>query len=314
MKKNLRLAMLGMIPGNGHPYSWSAIINGFDPAALADCPYPAIQDYMGKRNPEEVGIDGAEVTHLWTDNAEEASSVVAFAKIPNIVSRPEDVIGEVDAVIISTDDGSDHVRRARAFVEAGLPVFVDKPLATNREELTQFVKWQKGGARILSSSGMRYAPKLEELEGEKWDWMTNFTCKTWERYGIHALEPIFRLVGPGFTQIRCEAQAGSDIVYCRHESGFQATVAAIHEAYGSFGAIHAYGAKEQKAILLRDTYASFRGQLVAVVEWLQTGVAPFPFEHTMEMMAILIAAQDSRERGGELIAVQDILNPILEKL
>ena len=26
-KKALRLAMLGMVDGNGHPYSWSAIIN-----------------------------------------------------------------------------------------------------------------------------------------------------------------------------------------------------------------------------------------------------------------------------------------------
>ena len=31
----LRLAMLGLIPGNGHPYSWSAIINGYDRAAMA---------------------------------------------------------------------------------------------------------------------------------------------------------------------------------------------------------------------------------------------------------------------------------------
>ena len=42
MASPLRLAMLGMIPGNGHPYSWSAIVNGFDPAAMAACPYPVI--------------------------------------------------------------------------------------------------------------------------------------------------------------------------------------------------------------------------------------------------------------------------------
>ena len=26
-----RWAMLGMVDGNGHPYSWSAIFNGYDP-------------------------------------------------------------------------------------------------------------------------------------------------------------------------------------------------------------------------------------------------------------------------------------------
>ena len=43
-EQELRLAMLGMIEGNGHPYSWSAIVNGFDPAAMAAGPYPAILD------------------------------------------------------------------------------------------------------------------------------------------------------------------------------------------------------------------------------------------------------------------------------
>ena len=47
MTSPLRLAMLGMIPGNGHPYSWSAIVNGFDPEAMAACPYPVIPRYLG---------------------------------------------------------------------------------------------------------------------------------------------------------------------------------------------------------------------------------------------------------------------------
>ena len=43
----IRLAMLGMVEGNGHPYSWSAIINGgFDAATIKDCPYAAIPQYL----------------------------------------------------------------------------------------------------------------------------------------------------------------------------------------------------------------------------------------------------------------------------
>lgn len=41
-EKELRLAMLGMIEGNGHPYSWSAIVNGYDPAEMEMCPYAGI--------------------------------------------------------------------------------------------------------------------------------------------------------------------------------------------------------------------------------------------------------------------------------
>lgn len=29
-RKEIRLAILGLSPGNGHPYSWSAMFNGYD--------------------------------------------------------------------------------------------------------------------------------------------------------------------------------------------------------------------------------------------------------------------------------------------
>ena len=33
---SIRLAMLGMVDGNGHPYLWSAIFNGYDPDEMAN--------------------------------------------------------------------------------------------------------------------------------------------------------------------------------------------------------------------------------------------------------------------------------------
>lgn len=309
MNKPLRLAMVGMIPGNGHPYSWSAIINGYDPIEMAKSPYPGIAQYLGAQPLESVHIPGAQVTHLWTDEPGEAGQVAAATRIPTVVASPEDVIGEVDAVIISTDDGTDHVRRARPFIEAGLPVFVDKPLATTREDLAQFAEWHRSGARIHSSSGTRYASELSELENQDWQWITSITCKTWERYGIHALEPVYKLLGPGFSHVRSEHQPGSDIAYCRHQGGAQVTLSAIHDAYGSLGTIHAYGRHAESSIRIRDTYHAFRNQLLAVVRWLSSGIEPYPFSQTLEMMAIIIAGKESR-KNGELISVESILSAI----
>ncbi|MEZ0276715.1 MAG: oxidoreductase, partial [Roseimicrobium sp.] len=103
--QEIRLAMLGMIEGNGHPYSWSAIINGYDPEAMAACPYAAIPGYLGRQPLDAVRIPGARVTHVWTDNPAEAESVAKASLIDHVVANPKDVIGHVDAVIISTDDG-----------------------------------------------------------------------------------------------------------------------------------------------------------------------------------------------------------------
>src|SRR5947208_8731489 len=96
---------------------------------MAACPYPVIPQYLNARPAGSVQIPGARVTHLWTDRIEEAPPVAAAVFIPHVVHKPREVIGAVDAVVIATDDGFDHVERARPFVEAGLPVFIDKPLA-----------------------------------------------------------------------------------------------------------------------------------------------------------------------------------------
>ncbi len=307
--------MLGMIPGNGHPYSWSAIINGYDPTALAQCPYPGITHYMGAHPPETVGIPGTRVTHVWTDQPDEAALVAAIAKIPHIVKNPADVIGEVDAVFIATDDGFDHVRRARPFIEAGLPVFVDKPLATSLEDLRTFIGWQRGGARLLSSSGLRYAPELDPyLEGSgdlgALRWISSTTAKAWENYGIHALEPVCRLLGPGFTSIRLETAPGLEVAHLTHRSGTQVTLPVIYDGGATFGTIHLCGAAGQATIRCTDTYTTFRRQLVAFIDYLRIGVSAYPFTDTVELMAVLIAGLRSRAEDSRRVETTEILSSL----
>jgi hypothetical protein len=85
MRRELKLAMLGMIEGNGHPYSWSGIINGYDPDEMAKCPYAGIPIYMGKQPLESVRIPGARVTHIWCDDPADAPKVAAASLIENVV-------------------------------------------------------------------------------------------------------------------------------------------------------------------------------------------------------------------------------------
>ncbi|MCW5551920.1 MAG: Gfo/Idh/MocA family oxidoreductase [Verrucomicrobiae bacterium] len=313
--KKLSLAILGMIEGNGHPYSWSAIVNGYDPVRMKDCPYPVISQYLGRQPLASVRIPGARITHIWTDDPDDAPRVAAASKIENIVRTPEEVIGKVDAVIIATDDGNDHVRRAKPFIEAGLPVFVDKPLATNVPDLKQFIAWQQAGAQILSASGMRYMPELEQVTERRDEigelrWITSFTCKTWERYGIHALEAVYPLLGPGFMSAQTVHQEASDLVHLKHQSGAQVTIAAIHDAYGSFGNIHVYGTKGQLALTLQDTYTAFRRQLVAFIDMVRMKRMPLPFAQTLELMTLIIAGIRSREQNGRAVMRAEICHEL----
>lgn len=309
--KALSLAMLGMVDGNGHPYSWSAIFNGFDPGAMTQCPYPVIAEYLGKQPADTLGISGAKVTHIWTDDPADAPRVAEASLIPNVVSKPEDVIGQVDAVIVATDKGHEHVARCRPFVEAGLPIFVDKPLVDNAPDLRTFRKWVAEGRPILSGSALTYTKEfLPYRESTHELGELRFACittpKSWERYGIHALSGVYPILGPGFISAQHSGDAQRNIMHFRHRRGVELVVAAIDDMYGGFGVLQLCGTKGSAQAMFRDTYYAFKAQLVDYVRFLRTGSPPFPWAETEELMRMVIAGVWSRDQSGREVLLSEI--------
>jgi hypothetical protein len=69
----IKIAILGRSEGNGHPYSWSAIINGeYNEELMRSCPFPVIYQYLSAQPKGNLGIEGARVTHIWAQDRQEA--------------------------------------------------------------------------------------------------------------------------------------------------------------------------------------------------------------------------------------------------
>lgn len=310
-REEIRLAMIGMVDGNGHPYSWSAIFNGYNTEEMAKCPYAGIPAYLGKEPKDTLQIKGAKVTHIWTDNPEDAVHVSKASLIPNVVEKPEDVIGKVDAVIVATDKGHEHVERCRPFVEAGIPIFVDKPMVDNEEDLRTFSKWVNDGAKIMSSSCMRYAKEflpyqLSTNNLGKVRYASITTCKTWERYGIHALEGVYPIMGSGFISARNTGSIDRNIVHLKHSSGADVNVIAIYDMFGGLGVMELVGTAGFAQVVHMDSFYSFKKQLESFISYLRMGERPFPFSETLECMKIIIAGIRSREEGGREVFLDEI--------
>ncbi|MEI8246940.1 MAG: Gfo/Idh/MocA family oxidoreductase [Lentisphaerota bacterium] len=270
----IRLGIIGMTEGNGHPYSWSAIFNGYDREAMTrECPFAGIPAYLNKEPADKLRITGANVTHIYCGRRHDAEHVAKCALIPRIVDKPESMIGKVNAVIIGTDIGGEHVERARPFIEAGLPVFIDKPLCDNRQDLEQFRKWMYEKRPVMSSSCMRYAKEFmpyhrrtEELGELRFISMP--MSKKWETYGIHALEAIYPIVGPGFETIQNIGTAERNIVHMTHRRGIDIVIACIKDVqYG--GALRLSGTAGNLTITSNDTFYAFKAQLQAFVDFLK---------------------------------------------
>ena len=310
----IRLAILGSTPGNGHPYSWSAMFNGYDREVMTkECPFAGIPVYLNKQPVETLTIPGAKVTHICCvgDGGVTAEHVAKCSLIPHVVAQPTDVIGHVDAVVIATDIGHEHVNRARPFIEAGLPVFIDKPLTDNAPDLKIFQDWVAAGKAIMSSSSMRYTKEFmpyristRELGDLRFASIT--TPKSWETYGIHALEGIYPIFGPGFISARNTGTIDRNIVHLKHRCGADIIVVASSDMYGSFGCLQLCGTAGKVQLTSGDTFFAFKTQLEAFIGYLRTGVLPFPFAETVELMQLVIAGIRSREQGGREVALAEI--------
>src|SRR5512146_3247723 len=130
----LKLGVIGMSEDNGHPYSWAAIVNGkYNEKEMANCGYAGIPVYLAA-NRDTLGVEGAKVTYVWAQERKIADHIAKASLIDNVVDRLEDMIGKVDAVMLTRDDPENHVAMAKPFLEAKVPLFIDKPLAITAKD------------------------------------------------------------------------------------------------------------------------------------------------------------------------------------
>src|SRR6478609_392707 len=155
------LGIIGLSEGNGHPFSYSSIINGYSAEGLANSGWPGIYEYVRRRHASEFGIENWKITHAWTQDPESTKKLCAACRIPNSLADYRDMLDKVDAVIIARDDFENHFEMSREFLEHGLPVFIDKPLSVEVPELREFKPYLEKG-QLMSCSGMRFSRELDE--------------------------------------------------------------------------------------------------------------------------------------------------------
>lgn len=314
--KELRIGMIGFTEGNAHPFSWSAMINGAYDAPLMQeyCKtlYPTIPQYLGKQPAHTLGIPSVKVTHIcFTGHVgrEDAEKCARINGIANVVDRPEEMIGHVDAVIVATDVGDEHVERCRPFVEAGIPMFVDKPLVNKEEDLKTFLRWRREGAKFITSSSMRYSKEYEPFYRSHYElgelvYICSPMPKKYETYGIHALEAMYPLLGQGFLSVRNTGTYERTVVHIKHENGCNVNVI---QGIGMAGAgMTVIGTAGSRYLQGGDSYYAFKKQMDLFVHWLRTGEEPFPFAESVELMKLVIGGLRSREEGGREVFLNEI--------
>lgn len=231
-----------------------------------------------------------------------------------MVARPEDLLGKVDAVMVESNQGSRHLARARIFLEAGMPTFVDKPFSeTVADADTMIALAEKHKAPLMSCSALRFAPQVAEARGRAETLGRILSVDTWTaaslhpgnpgllHYGIHGVDVLYAILGGGCRSVQYAGTEKGELNVGLWDNGHVSAVRGIRDGKGDFGAfVHYEKGNEVFTISGSSYYSDF---LNAFVKMCQTGQAPIPYHEMREVIAFCSAAVTSREAGGLAIAL-----------
>jgi len=272
-----RLGIIGLSEGNGHPYSWSAICNGYDAREMEDCGFAAIPRYLEKRSWPRDRLPETVVTHVWTQDRDRAAHIAKAALIEQVVNQPEAMIGVIDGLLLARDDAENHARFAVPFLQAGIPVYVDKVPALSVAEFESLVSAQKRSGLLFSGTALHYARELTLDAASRQAigpirHIFGITPKSWDRYAVHVIEPAMLLLGDSGAakSVRNWANGsarGLDVVF---ENGTQAHYAALGDV-GAPISLRIIGEKDWRDLVFADSFSCFRSALSEFVTGIREG-------------------------------------------
>ena len=125
-------------------------------------------------------------------------------------------------------------------------------------------------------------------------------------YGVHGVESLFTVMGPGWQSVRRASPTGALIVsegkWSDGRTGVFREVARGKLAESYVG--RAVGEKGPAAIAQFDGYAPL---LAAIVQFFRTGQPPVTPRETLEIIAFMEADALSKAQGGEPVTLAEVL-------
>jgi hypothetical protein len=302
---DLRVGMIGL--DTSHVTAYLGILN--DPQNKDHVPGAKIvAGFKGGSDDVESSrsrVDG------YTKTAQEKYGVKIYDSI-------EELAQNVDAILILSVDGRPHLDQFRRTLAAKKPVFIDKPLAGSLKDAVEIARLaREAKVPVFSSSSLRYAPDSPARKIEKGTQVFSaFSFGPAELephhpdmywYGIHATEALYTVLGTGCEKVVRTHTATTDVITGTWSDGRVGTMQGNRNAAGKgFGG---YGVTviTSKGAVSGGEKHSYKPLAEDYVKFFQTGLSPVPLETTIEIMAFMEAADESKRRGGAPVSIAEVM-------
>jgi len=232
-----------------------------------------------------------------------------------IVDSIPELLRRVDVVLLESVDGRIHLREALPVIEAGKPLFIDKPLAGSLVDAVAIdAAAREHNVPYFSSSSYRFGPGLRELKqgrgvgtiagADVWG-----PCSYQEGtpdlffYGVHGVEALFTLMGTGCETVTRVQARDADVATGVWQGGRVGTYRGIRRNKATAGAV-AFGTE---GIVQAGELGGYEDLCRAIAAFFKTGKPPVRPEETIEIMAFMEAADRSKLKGGASVSLADVL-------
>lgn len=231
-----------------------------------------------------------------------------------VVDTLKEVIDASDVLMLMTNDGTLHLEQFMPVLEAGKPVYIDKPVAAHLGDVRKIYKLAaQHNVPVFSSSGLRYLEGAQRVRYERAVGQVtgaeayspqhiepSHTDLYW--YGIHGVETLYTIMGKGCREIMRVTGTQQDLVVGRWADGRIGTYKGDVTGRQQYGGI-AYGTE---GTLHVGPFKGYGGLTDKIVEFFTTRRPPVDPEETLELYAFMEAADVSRDRKGAWVTLEEV--------
>lgn len=225
-----------------------------------------------------------------------------------IVDSIAALLKQVDKVILASNDGHVHREQALPVIKAGKPLFIDKPLAgTWDDAVTIFHAAQQYETPVFTSSSLRFISDIQRLDKNQMGAVLGahtFSPASFEAslpellwYGIHGIEMLFAVMGPGCMQVQRAFTEDYDHLIGIWEDGRVGTFRGLRKGQAEYGGV-VFGEKENVTL---GGFEGYQPLAQEMVKFFETNNPPVRLEESLEIMAFIIAAEESKKNGGIVV-------------
>lgn len=232
-----------------------------------------------------------------------------------IVDSIEALLGKVDVVLLESVDGRQHLEQVRPVFKANKPVFIDKPIAaTLADAIRIFDLARETKTPCFSCSSLRFAPGVQEIRnnpkvGDILGCDAYGPCPIesyigdlfW--YGIHGVEILFTIMGPGCESVTRVHSKDVDKVVGTWKGGRIGSFRGIRAGKSDYGAV-VFGSK---GVAPSGGSGGYEPLVVEICKFFKTGKPPVSAEETLNLIAFMEAADESKRKDGAAVAIAEVM-------